>query len=515
MIDNLIIGSGPSGISVAYALASKGEKVTILDAGYVFEEERRQMIKPLLNKRCEEWGETDSIFKGDLDSSISGISEKRLFGSDFSTRQNELYQIKKKNAFFFTSLAKGGLSNIWGRGIEPVMEKDTAKWPISYAKLKPYYLKVLQFVPLSACKDSLEVSFPLFTEHYNKPILSRQASKLISNFNENQSELATLGLTGGVSRIAATYTGGKNDCNQCGKCLYGCPYGLLYSSTDTLDKLIKERKLEYIPGYIVDRIEENGRGSYIKCIEEKSGNKVNFYAEKVYLATGPYSSAKILTKSMELFDHELILKNSDMYYIPALLMNPPNGVMSERLITASLISMVLEDHSISNYSISMHCYLYSELFQDILNNLVGVLKKPAKPFIDKFLNRFFMIFAFIHSNESSHLSAVLDRKKDVMIINGIENPNRHLTEKKLKRKLRLLKRLTGFFPLPFYKDNNLPGSSMHSGASFPMGKTSDLLGRPDGFRRLHIVDASVLPDIPSGSFTFTVMANAYRIAEES
>ena len=163
----------------------------------------------------------------------------------------------------------------------------------------------------------------------------------------------------------------------------------------------------------------------------------------------------------------------------------------------------------------MHCYLYSELFQDILNNLVGVLKRPAKPFIDKFLNRFFMIFAFIHSNESSHLSAVLDRKKDVMIINGLENPNRRLTEKKLKRKLRLLKRLTGFFPLPFYKDDNLPGSSMHSGAFFPMGKTSDLLGRPDGFKRLHIVDASILPDIPSGSFTFTVMANAYRIAEES
>jgi len=91
MIDNLIIGSGPSGISVAYALASKGEKVTILDAGYILEEERRQMIEPLLNKRCEEWGETDSIFKGDLDSSISGIPEKPLFGSEFSTRQSKLY----------------------------------------------------------------------------------------------------------------------------------------------------------------------------------------------------------------------------------------------------------------------------------------------------------------------------------------------------------------------------------------------------------------------------------------
>jgi len=148
MINNLIIGSGPSGISVAYALASKGKNVTVLDAGYILQEERRQMIEPLLNKRYEEWGETDSIFKGNLDSSISGIPEKRLFGSDFSTRQSELYQLEKENAFFYTSLAKGGLSNVWGRGIEPILKNDTAKWPISYEKLKPYYEKVLQFMPL-------------------------------------------------------------------------------------------------------------------------------------------------------------------------------------------------------------------------------------------------------------------------------------------------------------------------------------------------------------------------------
>jgi choline dehydrogenase-like flavoprotein len=40
---------------------------------------------------------------------------------------------------------------------------------------------------------------------------------------------------------------------------------------------------------------------------------------------------------------------------------------------------------------------------------------------------------------------------------------------------------------------------------------SDSLGRPSGWSRVHVVDASVLPAIPSTTITFSVMANAHRI----
>ena len=41
---------------------------------------------------------------------------------------------------------------------------------------------------------------------------------------------------------------------------------------------------------------------------------------------------------------------------------------------------------------------------------------------------------------------------------------------------------------------------------------SDVLGRPAGFQRVHAVDSTVLPSIPATTVTFTVMANAHRIA---
>ena len=42
---------------------------------------------------------------------------------------------------------------------------------------------------------------------------------------------------------------------------------------------------------------------------------------------------------------------------------------------------------------------------------------------------------------------------------------------------------------------------------------TDFLGRLNKLQRIHIIDSSIFPEIPSSSITFTVMANAFRIAK--
>jgi choline dehydrogenase-like flavoprotein len=69
-----------------------------------------------------------------------------------------------------------------------------------------------------------------------------------------------------------------------------------------------------------------------------------------------------------------------------------------------------------------------------------------------------------------------------------------------------------------------PGKSYHWGSTFPhaagtRGGTrgrldSDLLGRVEPWRRIHLIDAAVFPTVPATTFTLTVMANAHRIAEQ-
>ena len=62
--------------------------------------------------------------------------------------------------------------------------------------------------------------------------------------------------------------------------------------------------------------------------------------------------------------------------------------------------------------------------------------------------------------------------------------------------------------------------SYHFGGSFPhsvnqTGLGTDRLGHLDRWSNIHLVDASVFPNVPATTFTLTIMANAHRIASES
>jgi choline dehydrogenase-like flavoprotein len=77
----------------------------------------------------------------------------------------------------------------------------------------------------------------------------------------------------------------------------------------------------------------------------------------------------------------------------------------------------------------------------------------------------------------------------------------------------------GFSPItPMLKIGD-HGQGAHIGGTFPMRDIpgpfeSDVLGRPYGAQRVHLVDGSVLPSIPATTVTLSIMANAYRIASE-
>ncbi len=65
-----------------------------------------------------------------------------------------------------------------------------------------------------------------------------------------------------------------------------------------------------------------------------------------------------------------------------------------------------------------------------------------------------------------------------------------------------------------------PGSSFHCGGTLPMrarpGRLeTDRLGRLGECTRTRIIDASTFPSIPATTITYSVMANASRIAAEA
>lgn len=75
--------------------------------------------------------------------------------------------------------------------------------------------------------------------------------------------------------------------------------------------------------------------------------------------------------------------------------------------------------------------------------------------------------------------------------------------------------------LGFLRQDSFSSLGYHFGSSFPMCEEpklptdTDLLGRPFGWKNVHIVDTSVLPSIPATSIGLLTMANAHRIATKA
>jgi choline dehydrogenase-like flavoprotein len=133
-----------------------------------------------------------------------------------------------------------------------------------------------------------------------------------------------------------------------------------------------------------------------------------------------------------------------------------------------------------------------------------------------------VVQGYLHSDESPAMTMTLKRagEKDFLQLDAQPNPAAPRTVKRVVRELLSQTRRLGGIVVPPMLKMAEPGRSFHSGGSLPMRATpgkseTDTLGRPHGWSRLHVVDASVLPSIPATTITFSVMANAHRIGWET
>jgi choline dehydrogenase-like flavoprotein len=155
---------------------------------------------------------------------------------------------------------------------------------------------------------------------------------------------------------------------------------------------------------------------------------------------------------------------------------------------------------------------------------MGPLAKWLPALARELEGRLLLIQGFIHSAESSRIVATLRKNpadgKDTLLLQAEANPTAKTVVRRVVRKLLGQARRLGVVPLPMLLQMGKPGRSFHSGGSFPMRANpgafeTDLCGRPSGWRRIHAVDASILPSIPATTITLTVMANAHRIGWDS
>jgi len=500
----------------------------MLDAGIQLEPEQARLVQALSQTAPDRWRPEDvQRLKEGMAPAVSGIPRKRIFGSDYPYRDAvEQLGLAFDGVDLEASLALGGFSTVWGASMLPCLEGDVIDWPISLLQLAPHYKSVLELTGLSAEHDALTELFPLHLDAPGHLEASRQAQAMLRAMDRHREGLRKARIHYGRARIAIKAACAPNQpgCVYCGMCMYGCPYGYIYSSEHTLPQLKRAGDFRYQPDVIVRAVQESANCVKISGYHRLTREPLEFEAERVYLAGGVIPTTGILLRSLMAYDQPVPIKDSQYFLLPVALAKRIPNVRQEPLHALSQLYLEILDPKVSPYTVHLQVYSYNDLIGRTVSGAMGPLARWL-PFLARELEgRLLLIQGFIHSAESSRILATLRKNpadgKETLLLQAEANSVAKTVVRCVVRKLLGQARKLGAVPLPMLLQMGKPGRSFHAGGSFPMHSNpgafeTDTSGRPAGWRRVHAVDATVLPSIPATTITLTLMANAHRIGWNS
>jgi choline dehydrogenase-like flavoprotein len=500
----------------------------MLDAGIQLEPERARLVQALSLTAPDQWRPEDvQRLKEGMDPTVSGIPQKRIYGSDYPYRDAVQHLgLKCDGVGLEASLALGGFSTVWGASMLPCLEGDVTDWPISLSQLAPHYKAVLELTGLSAERDALADLFPLHLDAPGHLEASRQAQAMLRAMDRHREGLRKARIQHGRARVAIKAASGPKEpgCVYCGMCMYGCPYGYIYSSEQTLPQLKGAGDFRYQPDVIVRAVQESADRVIISGYHRLTRAPLELEAERVYLAGGVIPTTGILLRSLQAYDHPVSIKDSQYFLLPVALAKRIPNVRQEPLHALSQLYIEILDPKVSPYTVHLQVYSYNDLIGRTVSGALGPLAKWL-PFLARELEgRLLLIQGYIHSVESSRILATLRKNpadgKETLLLQAEANPAAKTVVRRVVRKLLGQTHRLGAVPLPMLLQMGKPGRSFHAAGSFPMRShpgafETDTSGRPAGWRRVHAVDATVLPSIPATTITLTVMANAHRIGWDS
>jgi hypothetical protein len=307
--------------------------------------------------------------------------------------------------------------------------------------------------------------------------------------------------------------------------MYGCPYGHIYNSADTLRELLQNGRFSYESDVIVSHVNENNNSVRINGYHRLTREPLEYRCSHAFLAAGVIPTTQILLRSKNLYDRPVTMKDSQYFLAPLLLARGAGDVQTEALHTLSQLFIEIMDPAVSPHTVHLQIYSYSDLIGQAVAGAMGPLAKALRFLARGIERRLLILQGYIHSDYSPSILTTLKMKgsnelEDQLELKAEPNPEAKKTIYRALRKLLRHSMSLGAWPLLPMLQVAPAGRSFHSGGTFPMRErggelTTDILGRPFGWQRIHAVDATVLPSVPATTITFSAMANAHRIASQS
>jgi choline dehydrogenase-like flavoprotein len=513
----IIIGSGPSGYASATYLLRHGWKVTMLDFGNLRKDlDRHNLPANLTNDNREALVNIEEFSWKNRRKGKESLSPERMRSHYFFEHTNDYVLGRFRAAVANISLAYGGLSNIWGGNVLPCDGRDVDEWPITRDELTPYYKALSDLIPLTADrKDGLAARFGFPCGDLPEYPIGQQAGELLTDLLKCGEALEEQGLFFGRAKLAIDPRLAIDPVKD------PYPFGPIFHAGAGLGTLSANPGFRYIPDIFVEHISQQPPGSVVAAgTEVSTKSPVSFSGDKLFIACGVLATGQLMARNFDLENQVMHVRTNQNAFFPFVRFRRSKGV--SRLPTNSISQLFLDiqNEYTDNRFAHIEVHQFGEYVLNPIKSILGSLTPFAVAAGRPVLERTMIFQAHLHSDFSDRLEVRYDRtngwKADIA---GMPNPRARGCYGNLLQFLARNRKSLGGWPLKQLMLVDPPGASNHLGGMFPMREqpdrtlSSDRFGRPFGCRNIHITDSTILPSLPATTLTFTVMANAARIAD--
>ncbi len=278
--DAIVVGSGPGGGIAAYALASQGLRVALVEAG-------RRLVA----------GKDYGRDMPPLDLLARRLAEGKSGGFDSAwdyREQNHFTGVGDRPGHGLVK-AVGGRSLCWAGHSLRFGPLDFQKWPISYDEVAPYYSRAERFMGVHGYKDGLS---NLPDGEFIAPVPMRAGESLLRRgVNRLKKQGRAMDFVAmRKAMVTEKHSSGRAICQYCGNC-GGCPIDSKYTSANTpIPMAMKTGNLKVFTDATVTRILMRREANRVAGVEYTSaaGQTEKLECRTLVLACSAVETARML-----------------------------------------------------------------------------------------------------------------------------------------------------------------------------------------------------------------------------
>jgi hypothetical protein len=426
----------------------------------------------------------------------------------------ELSPVVAQNFDALMSFAAGGMANAWGAGLYRFTADDLAGYPISVLDLEPYYDAITAKVGISGADDDLSRFFGSARGLLPPVALGASGRAVLRRYTQRRKSLNRQGLYIGLPRLAVLtrdHDGRRAyryDTLEC----FRPNDPAVYTPTYTLDELVRRGEILYERGVLVERYAESSAGIGVLARNCATGERRTFRCRRLILAAGALNTAKIVLRSND--DHVTRLPLLDSNRSSISLVDPwgIGGALDRSVYSAAMLRAVYAGehapgltHMAVYASVGTLCsdYLFDFPFSARGNIAAAKYLTPA-----------LLLVQLSYPDAptlTNHVRLLPDDRLELRYTSKPASP--------LESHVLGLFRELGYLGALGLCRRLTPGNSCRYAGALPMTTTpvgpyqtdrDGLLSRTHG---VYVADAANFTVLPSNSHSFTMMANAMRIAD--